>query len=32
MISSGKFSDDYGHHRPHTSLDGLALWEYHHDQ
>ena len=21
--------DDYKHHRPHTSLDGLTPWEYH---
>ncbi|APZ54203.1 integrase core domain-containing protein [Salipiger abyssi] len=20
--------DDYTHHRPHTSLDGLTPWEY----
>ena len=24
-----EWRDDYNHHRPHTSLDGLTPWEYH---
>lgn len=25
----GAWRDDYNHHLPHTSLDGLMPWEYH---
>jgi putative transposase len=25
----GAWRDDDNHHRPHSSLDGLTLWEYH---